>query len=151
MTIQELAAEARSYFELYERKENETIWVLKDGRPDWIQRLAYTAHGDMLPDDTRFDYIVAALDAIEEAEDLDEIQVEADIYTHDLTAWIHSRVDRYAYCDEALEEYGPCDPKDGSSPMITLLIWGQVKEREEVLSSVRQSLEERLEEVGEVA
>lgn len=69
-----------------------------------------------MPDDWRYQFIVDSLDALSEESDPDDIQPGGDIYTHDLTGWIHSRVDRLS------------------------------AERTEVLSSVRWFLESMIEE-----
>ena len=92
----------------------------------------------MLPDDYRYKFILDALEIIansdQEAE-LDYPEIEADIYTGDLTAWLHSRNDRVCYLTEALEEY---DIDDG----FWALQEAQLREREEVYFSVLNSLRE---------
>lgn len=139
--LQTTAAEARSWFHQHQRSENDTIWTLKDGRPQWVQDMAFAAHdsGDMLPDDWRYEFIVDALDALEENEDPDDIALEADIHTSDLCRWLGSRADRTGYCDEAMEEFGG-DFKD----TVSLLQLGQWHEKREVLDSVRSFLVSRI-------
>jgi hypothetical protein len=145
--LQKLAGETRGFFHSIKRGED-SVWVTTDDRPDWVQTMCHEAHGDMMPDDWRYEFIVEALTELEDTEDADDINLEADIYTHDLTAWLHSRADRYSYCDEAFEEYG-ADPKQFPNPMISLLQWGQVREKEEVLNAVRSFLESRIEDAGD--
>ena len=115
------------------------------------------AHGDMMPDDWRYELISAVLDAIKdygygngdaEPNDLDAWRHEivdglVDIYTHDLTAWLHSNVTRYAYCDDAAEEMG--DPDD----TINRLQCGQFMEIEEIFSALVDFLRERYENQNE--
>jgi hypothetical protein len=77
--------------------------------------------------------VVESLDAI--AEDGEDAELEADLYTAELTAWVASRPDRLAYCDEALSEWG-----GGFKDTFHLLQLGQYAERQEVLGSVLNSL-----------
>ena len=141
------AAEARTYFTTATRDNGAEFIKTVDGAPDWVQPLCHAAHGDMLPDDWRYQAIVEVLDAISEADesaDPSEIRdtIEADIYTSDLTGWLHSRTDRYGYCDEAVEEYGA----DAVSGTIQLLQMGQSREYDEVFWAVWNWLSENTEE-----
>jgi hypothetical protein len=148
-TLQELAVEASGWFTRHKRNEtdsdNDAIYVLKDGHPDWVKELAHKAHGDMLPDDWRFEFIVGALDALAENPDPDDITMDSDVYTHDLLAWLSSRIDRTSYVDEAVGEYLGDKWPDGG--ITTAIGWGQIQEKTEVLGLVRSYLEDRLEEV----
>jgi hypothetical protein len=80
---------------------------------------------------------VEALSDLEEADDPDEIETATDIYTHDLTAWLHSRVDRATYCDMAQEE----GPVSGDATVWQRLTAGQYMEKREVLDSLIGFLE----------
>lgn len=142
-TLESLAAEACAYFTKGDRigDTGELIRILKDGTPDWVLKLVHAAHGDMLPDDWRYSWIEDALSAVEsEGEDA---TLEPDIYTSNLTRWLHSRADRHAYCDEAVES--GLLPADAG--MIARLQGGQAVEQVEVMGSVLESLAARLEEV----
>lgn len=135
MTLQTLAESVRKSFVQDKREDGTTFW--KTDSDERIQELCHEAHGDMMPDDWRYAFIVEALDALAECDDVDEADVEADIYTHVLTAWIASRDDRYAYCDEAMSDMG-IETFPGT---IELLQLGQAAEKREVLDLVRSSLE----------
>jgi hypothetical protein len=143
VTLETLAKEAGSYFTNGERigDTGSLIRILKDGTPEWVRELVQAAHGGMGPDDFRYDWIEDALSAVEnEGEDA---SLEADTYTSDLTRWLHSRADRYAYCDEAVES-GLVTPDAG---MIAQLQGGQAVEQAEIVSLVLDALNTRLEEV----
>ena len=141
LTLQALATEARSHFGQKTRTDDSTVfWCLADQTPDWVRELVHAAHGEMSPDDYRYAYIVESLDLLAECDDPDDIQVEPDVYTHELCAWLGSRADRYYHCDEAREELGLAD----DASIINRIQAGQINEREEVLASVRSSLESRL-------
>lgn len=144
-TLQGLAEEARAFFVRDTRDDGSHYWHAKNDRPAWVQELCYAAHGhgDMLPDDWRYQFIVDALDALSENEDADDARdsLEASIYTHELTEWLGSHGYRPGYCDEALKEYG-MDFKDTFS----LMQLGQLTEMWEVFDQVRGFLETRLEE-----
>jgi hypothetical protein len=137
-TVNELAREALEWFETDTRDNGEKFVKTKDGRPDWLKTLIFTAHGDMMPDDYRYKFIEDALQYIsdqDEDEDMDFPEIKADSYTSELTKWLHSRNDRVCYLTEALEEY---EIKDG----FRALQAAQLCEREEVYFSVLNSLRE---------
>jgi hypothetical protein len=135
--INELAREALGWFIIDTRDNGEEFVKTKEGRPDWLENLIFTAHGNMMSDDYRYKFIEDALEIIAEADDnsLDCPEIEADIYTSDLTKWLHSRNDRVYYLTEALEEYGT---NDG----FQALYLAQLCERGEVYDSVLSSLRE---------
>ena len=142
MSLLSIAEEARNWFKLKEiKREGEdakTIYVKKDGAPDWLTELVRDAHGDMLPDDYKYDYVVLALDAIIAGDgNIDGIQFEPDIYNRDLLNWLNSSLTRASYVDEASEEFdlGP------SVDTYTRIGYGQIREKEEILNSVIKSLE----------
>ena len=143
ITVQTLAEEAGRWFESAKRANGDDFYRRKDGAPQWIQDLVMDAHGDMMPDDWRYAFVVEALSALEESDDPDDIALEADVYTSDLTSWAHSRADRIGYCDEAAEE----GMISADADMSDRLMAGQYREKEEVLNLVRAFLESRAEEL----
>jgi hypothetical protein len=137
-TVNELAREALEWFETGTRDNGEEFVKTKEGRPEWLESLIFTAHGDMMPNDYRYKFIEDALQYIsdqDEDEDLGCPEIEADTYTSDLTKWLNSRNDRVYYLSEALEN---SDITDG----FQLLMMAQSIEREEVYYSVLNSLRE---------
>lgn len=137
-TLEQFAQKMSAAFTGGERNDGTKYRYLKDGRPDWMQEVAHEAHGDMFPDDWRYEFIELACDLIaENADNLDGARdsIEADIYTHDLTGWLHSRADRYSYCDEAAEEWGP------QTETITWLQFGQLREKQETFDLVVKALQ----------
>jgi hypothetical protein len=151
-TIQELAKDFSRRFEGATRDDGTKYRRVKDGeQTEELQALIFAAHdaGGMLPDDWRYQFIEEALDAI--SEDGEDAQLEPSIYTHELTGWLHSRADRYGYCDEAIGEYGVMSGDVKPTGMIQLLTWGMAQEQQEVLSSVLASLEKLVEEMEEAA
>jgi hypothetical protein len=118
---------------------------LKDGSPEWMTTVCRKAHDDarLLPDDWRYAFIEDAVDALADHEDTDDARgrLEPDIYTHDLTGWLHSLNGRVYYLDEALTEHGSF--RDG----FQLLATAQMLEKEEVFQQVVAALEEQLGEM----
>lgn len=117
-TIAEKAQYYRSFFERKEvpetRNVNGFIWINKDHENQDVKDLCFVAHEDgaILPDDFRYSKIVETLDCLVEREPETEddaqecfYELEADVYTSDLTAWLHSRNDRVGYLTQALEEF----------------------------------------------
>jgi hypothetical protein len=154
-TVQELARLVRCTFSLETRDNGTEYWTHNRCAPDWINELCHTAHGDMLPDDYRYAFIVEALNALEEVEDPDEARdgYELEPYFGRLVDWLGSYAGhRFEYCDEWAEESArefeaePVLRPDMGQPKDTYhrLAGGHLAERWEVLDLVRGSLEEQL-------
>ena len=142
-TVQELAKLARCAFSLETRPDGSEYWTANRCAPDWISELVRTAHGDMFfLEDYKYQFIVDALDELEEAEDLDEAghQWDFEPYLSRLADWLGSHNHRFSYCDDWAEEIGFANVKD----TYYLLAGGHLQERLEVLHSVRASLEAHL-------
>jgi hypothetical protein len=140
-TIQALAAHMSQAFETAVRPTSgEKFRRLKDDAPGWMTTVCRKAHDDarILPDDWRYAFIEDAVDALAAYGDPDDARdsLEPDIYTSDLTAWLHSRNSRVYYLSEALTEYGPF--RDG----FQLLAATQMIEKEEVFQQVVDALAE---------
>ena len=147
-TVQELAKMARCAFSLETRPGGSEYWTSNRCAPDWITDLVRTAHGDMaLLEDCRYQFIVEALNALEESEDPDEARAgyEFEPYYGRLVDWLGAYCGhRFSYCDEWASEMGhPEDPYH-------LLAGGHLAERLEVLDLVRGSLEAHLETLAAV-
>ncbi len=140
-TIQQGAQFAYDCFETFTRDDpDETLYRLKDDRPEWVQELVYAAHdnGDWFPDDHRYDLIHSALSAISDAddEDLDDLAYtfadnEVDAYTARRFTWLASNLKRQGYVDEAQEEFGA-----SASDIATAVGLGQYFEAREVFGQV---------------
>jgi len=114
-TVIELAGEMSKAFETKTRDNGDTFKVLKNGSPEWMRGICHKVHGEDLPDDTIYSLIESAVDTISDCEEPEEIEerlyeVEADVYTSDLTEWLNRRNSHVYYLTEALEEF---EPKDG--------------------------------------
>jgi hypothetical protein len=137
-SLQSLAAEMSQAFEGATRPSGEPFRKLKDGSPSWMTAVCRQAHdeGQLLPDDWRYVFIEEAVEALTLHEDLDEARshLEPDVYTSDLTAWLHSSNSRVYYLGEALAEYGTF--RDG----FQLLAAAQMIEKEEVFQQVLAAL-----------
>ena len=139
-TLQEKAETMLKQFEQKIRDaDNRKFYCLKDEAEnrEIYQDICMEAHGDMLPDDYKYDFIVEALEAIAESEEGEEeetiYEIEADCYTSELTAWLNSHNSRVYYLTEALEEF---ECKDG----FQALAIAQQKEKMEVAFSILNSL-----------
>jgi hypothetical protein len=108
--IRKLAEKARGHFELATRPNGDEYWRRKDDAPDWIEGLsrdAGHAAGVHFPDDYRYLFLVTALDTIGEASDAEDAEecLPEEVYTSNLTRWLHSSNNRTLYVDDALEEF----------------------------------------------
>ena len=136
-TLRRLAREAADRLRRIKVGEAERV-VIRDGAPSWVQPLCHHAHGDMMPDDWRFEFIQDALNALADGADDDGIDLDALYpYTADRLAWLASRLDRAGYCDQAAEESGSAPPS-----VLDAVAWGMAAELREVYDLVRARLEE---------
>ena len=147
-TVQQLAKVARCAFSFEKREDGSEYWT-HDGRnaPEWIAVLTTEAHGTMLPDDSRYAFVVEALDALEEADDPDDARdgYECEPYFSRLVEWLRSYAGhRLSYCDDYATEYGYDLNNSNGYGTGGLLQGGHLFERLEVLDMVRGSLEARL-------
>lgn len=143
--LQAKAQEVRSWFEQTKRPgQDEPIWTMKAGHPEWVMDMVFKAHeqGQVLPDDYKYAFIVESLDRIEETDDPDEAanEIEADVYTSDLYAWLTSLMSRQGYVDEAVQEFG--EP----GGIVDQIMLGQVREKHEVYWTVLNFLRKQIEE-----
>jgi len=140
--IQELAREASGYLR---RDAARDILLPADGAPDWFTDLCHHAHGGMMPDDWRYEFIQDALNATEDGADEDGIDLDALYpYTADRLDWLASHLDRPGYSDEAARDMsGP--PAD----ILAFVALGMDAELREVFGLVRTRLEEMAEEEGD--
>lgn len=132
------ASEFSTFFKTIIRNgSRDEVYVLKDDAPDELKALIRKAHGDFMPDDFRYETILDALYAFAECEDADmeDVRLEADIYTTDLQRWFGSHLNRVGYCDQAQDEFG-LDKAD----TMTLITYGQQMEKDEIVSLVREYL-----------
>lgn len=140
MSIKKLANEALNLMETGERVNGDTYVKFKSDAPMWTTDLARAAHnyGKMMPDDFRYEFIESALTAIANHDDIDDARdsLEADVYTSELTRWLHSRNDRTCYVDDAIKEFGKANNLDADLAM------GQLLERQEVFHQVWDYLNE---------
>ena len=145
-SIQDKAAEAAAWFVTDTRDNGDVFIKTKDDRPEWLTDLIHDAHGDKFSDDYRYQFISEALDAIADSGETEDdaqdriYEIEPDVYTSALTAWLNSRADRVYYLTEALEEM------DGMCDGFQLLAWAQNREQMEVAQSVLASLAKLTEE-----
>jgi hypothetical protein len=143
-TVQSLAAELSAALERRTRESGhepglDHYVTLKEGSPAWMTEACHAAHGDMMPDDWRYEFIEDAASALAEAEDPDDAEPFEYVYTNQVTGWLHSRVDRYSYVDQAVEDMGGNVDKEGILP---LLFRGMYEEQRETLYLLRSALEE---------
>ncbi len=147
-TIQQLAAEMAAQFETRTHNNGDTFQCLKDGHPDWMHDVCRKAHGDMLPDDYRYDMIATACEAISESYDT---QIEdrdfgqaidgcVSVYNHEQLRWLASNLNRAGYCDKAAVQFG-----NDSPDIMKMIAGGWYYEADEVFSLVIDALTEEVE------
>lgn len=146
-TLQTVAAEWLEKFETVTKGEGDQayrIWVLKDHNKmkGPVYEMVRAAHGDMLPDDYKYEYIVDALERLAEGYDDEGDEIEADVYNSALLDWLGSHLERAGYVEDAVKEWG-MDSK--SFDLFTAIGFGQVFEKREVFFIVKAAIEKELE------
>lgn len=142
MEIDELARYAREFFETGTRPDGESFWTLTDRYPTWVHDMAQEAHGEMFPDDYKYEYVVDVLDSLEDGTHPDEPALEPDVYNTDRLKWLSSHLERAGFVDEAVENFGHSD-----QGVLGDIGFGQLYEKEQVWGTVVQQLRERLDEI----
>lgn len=123
------------------RTDGTTYTTLTDEADEWMRDLVRAAHGDMLPDDWRYDAIASAVEFIAENEDYDDRADEwadgmVDVYSSALLEWFGSRGASAAYVQEARDEWG-----DAGEDVWDEIRRGQFMEAREVFALVVSELE----------
>lgn len=113
---------------------------------EWQQDIIRNAHNDRLPNDDIYNRIHDILECIQDIETEEQAQerlyeIEPDIYTNDLTAWLNDNINNVYYLTEALEE--GMEIKDG----FNLLMYAQSKYIQEIGNTLIQGIVEHLETV----
>jgi hypothetical protein len=151
-TISEKAGELAAWFETKKRHEEdeESIVILKNGAPDELRDSVREAHGDRLPNDWIYATYEAILStiagySIENERQLDDNRGEivdglVDVYTSELTGWLHESVYNVAYMDEAAKEYGQAETGD------RMIAQAQYMAIDEIYSEVAKFLLTQVEE-----
>ena len=137
MNINEKALKAVARFEVKKRTDETEFVVLKDTEGELYEAVR-NAHGDRFPDDFIYSTFLSLLERIGdyEIDDDDKLQeyryeiVESlvDVYTHDLTAWLHKRNDNVFYLSQAIA--------DGEQDGFKALSQAQYIAIDEVMNSV---------------
>ena len=138
-TIQEVASEMQKNIQYKKRVDGTEYYCSAEGCPEWVMDIIQAVHGEHMPDDTIWEYISDALEIIKQAESEDTAQddfyeIEADVYTSDLTAWLNKSNHHVYYLTEGLEE---SEYKDG----FQLLATAQHLQRREVAENTLQEIQ----------
>lgn len=147
MDIQELAKEVLAQFETKFRDGGRPFKVLKEDVPDWIADLCRAAHGDMLPDDERYDLIQDVVQSLVDHDSTDDARdsLEPDTYNMDRLQWLASHLGRADYVNQAIND-GVIDVSSEFN-LMDVIGAGQIIEMQQVFDSVLDSLEARLSDV----
>lgn len=148
MTLTKKIKQALDKFDIKTRDNGDTFVCFKSSvdSNDPLWRSVYRAHGGKLPNDWIFNKYYDVLDTLGQyniaTEGMDAIHDNfteivdglVDVYTHDLTGWLHSHNENVYYLGEAMSEY---EPEDG----LALLSMAQYKAIEEIAQEVINYLE----------
>ncbi len=146
-TIQRKAQKYVDQFEVIKIQDSdETRFILKSNATEGaLYKAVRSAHGESFPSDFIHETFLRILERITEYDnpDLSEVRSEivdsmVDIYTYNLTKWLHDDINNVYYLTEVLsEEYG--DIKDG----FKLLAMAQYMAIDEVYPYVQELLEDK--------
>lgn len=155
MTITELAKKYSEAFTTDKRDDGTEFVHLKETfKPEELHDSIRQAHGDRFPDDWIYGTYADLLQNITEyeletIEDLEEVRSEivdtyTDVYTSQLTEWLHSDNRNVYYLTEVLEEYGTIEDS------FQLLRLAQYKAIDEVMNEIISLLGKEEETEAEV-
>jgi len=122
-------------FETRTRDNGDKFTCLTVESPSWMTDILRECHGDMFPDDTKYNMIQECADSLREYKSLGTDNVFeiadglVDIYNSDRTDWLSSHLSRAYYIDAAQEEGLLTEDAD----TFTRIGVGQFKEYEEIL------------------
>ncbi len=147
MTLVALARQFANAFQEVPRPDGGTMVRVRARSPEWVKVVVREAHqqGAMLPDDTRYRFLMALAPKIAEAleasdatepQDLD-LESEVDVYTSQLLAWLASHPERLGYVDQVLHEMGGLPRQMGLEDVIRQ---AQYLELEEVARGICDGL-----------
>jgi len=119
MKTETAVTRARDLAEAFTTDNPRKVWALRDDAPQWMEEAIHDAHnaiGLTMPDDWAYATLAniadelasRAMDTVDIRDDLHEIADSlVDIYTSELTAWLHTCPVAAACIDDAADEYGP--------------------------------------------
>lgn len=143
-TIAEVAKEMYNNLD-WSKRSNGEKFVKCINTIEWQQDIIHRAHGDRLPNDDMYERIYDILSMLRECESEEDAQgriyeIEADIYTFDLTKWLHDHIENVCYLTEVLEEYGS-NIRNG----FELLTVAQLKYIQEIGNALLSGIQEYIE------
>lgn len=151
MNVKQLCAVLAESFETRKRDSGEGFTVCKDDAPEWVRDVARVAHGDMLPDDTKYRMIRESAAKLTEYAD-DDSTVDSlrdqigemadnmvDIYSAAGVRWLASDFRRVFYIDDARDE-GLIGPDTSTLDQIGI---GQYQEYYEILGHLLSAIEDQ--------
>ena len=146
-TLSAAAALLLSSLETASRDDGSSFLRLSSSAPGWGSAVLMAAHGDELPNDSRYALISSCLEALAEgsfddeeeaSEALQDLSIDLlPCWTEELLSWFSARCSRLSSCDEALES-----GRVAECTVYELLSEGWKVDCEETLSSLISSLEE---------
>lgn len=155
MEPQELATKCLSYIKNVDgTAPNEHRYTQTEDAPDWFGELVREAHFGLLPDDWSYRFVQDALMLCENCDTEEGPQVDIDSeypYTHDRLDWFASHLERNAYCDEFVEEFGFRHTGQYGGDTLALVAGGMYKELEAISRLVWAELVKQCEQQEEAA
>lgn len=111
--LTQFVEELANSFQVKERDDGQEFYCTKDDAPDYVTELCRHVHDGMMPDDYRYEFLVDALNGIDEqlcsVDSLDDLDryynIDANVYTVELLRWLASNIRRTEYVDECLQEF----------------------------------------------
>jgi hypothetical protein len=146
-TLSAAAALLFSSLETASRDDGSSFLRLSSSAPSWGSAAIMVAHGEELPNDSRYALISSCLEALAEGsfdneeeanEALQDLSLDLlPCWTEEILRWFSTRCSRLSSCDDAMES-----GRVGECTAYELLSEGWRSDCEETLSSLISSLEE---------
>lgn len=142
-TIMNVAGEMYNNMEYAKRSNGDKyIKCIKD--VDWQRDIIGQAHDGRLPNDDIYERVYNILEVFMECNSENRVkdiiyEIEPDVYTSDLTRWLHDHNENVYYLTEVLEEFG------GDMNGFQLLTIAQSKYIQEIGQALISGIEEYIE------
>jgi len=127
------------------RDNGQGFYCLTNDAPQWVTDFVHVVHGDMMPDDYKYQFIHEAVEFLCDNDNEDDLQQSAEgaIYNHERLQWLASNAERPYIVDETVQEFGLADSKDFN--VLDLINQGYVWEQCDVYRTVFDELQKMVE------
>lgn len=127
--MKELAKRYLGYFEKAKRESGTEYWKRAARSPHYVQDFCRCVHGDAIPNDSIYRFMVESLMALSDGEKV----IDEDCYTHELLDWLRDDPEATSFVDEHIK---------GAQDLNAALMQGQWERKQQIMARVVEWLDE---------